>query len=157
MDRSSMCMRLMMGWVLMMGIISVISIGDAQTVPPCAHQLSPCLDYMNSTNPPDTCCNPLKSIDVTHKICFCQLGFTPGVLEGFGTNTAQALRVLHSCGINFDVSICKASSSALPPSSVQPQATPGGDEGGEERVRFTGLSFMLFFWTFLLFNYESGV
>jgi hypothetical protein len=97
-------------WVLMMVAISnmnVISLVDAQVAPPCADKVLPCMDYLNSTNPPDICCNPIKDVfDATQEACFCQLA-TPGLLEGFGVKLSEALTVLHACGVNFDVNSCK--------------------------------------------------
>ncbi|TKY70858.1 Lipid transfer protein VAS [Spatholobus suberectus] len=149
MYRPSMSMRFMMGWVFVMGITVI---ADGQTVPLCANQLSPCIDFMNSTNPPDTCCNPIKEINATQKTCFCQLALTPGILEGLGTTTTQAVQLLHLCGVNFEISTCKASSSAPPPSLVQLPAMLGGDEGGAGRVTFTGLSFALILCACVLLN-----
>jgi hypothetical protein len=87
--------------------MNVISLVDAQVAPPCADKVLPCMDYLNSTNPPDICCNPIKDVfDATQEACFCQLA-TPGLLEGFGVKLSEALTVLHACGVNFDVNSCK--------------------------------------------------
>ncbi|XP_027362605.1 uncharacterized protein LOC113870210 [Abrus precatorius] len=141
MDRCSISMPLMMDLIFLMMGIAVISFANGQNVPPCAVELSPCIEYMNSTNPPDTCCNPIKEIDATQKTCFCELGLTPGVLEGLGTTTAQAVQLLHSCGVNFNITTtCK-------------EAMPGDDEGGACRVAMAGLSFALLMCCFsVLFN-----
>ncbi|KAJ1416036.1 Bifunctional inhibitor/plant lipid transfer protein/seed storage helical domain [Sesbania bispinosa] len=144
------CMRLMI-LGLTTAIISISCLVDAQALPPCANQLTPCIDYFNSTNPPNVCCNPIKDIYATQKSCFCQIAFAPGVLQAYGISTAQSLRLLHSCDVNFDLASCKASS-ALPPSSVQPPATRGSDEGGAGKVTYTGLSFILALWAFVMFH-----
>nr|KYP67200.1 hypothetical protein KK1_013523 [Cajanus cajan] len=136
--------------------MTIISLAKGQTVPLCARQLSPCIDFMNSTKPPDTCCNPAKDVYASHKTCFCQLALTPGILEGLGTTTDQAVQLLHLCGLNFTVTSCKASSSAPPPSWVQPPAMPGADEGGAGKATFNGLSFALFLCACVLFNLEGG-
>ncbi|CAJ2650530.1 unnamed protein product [Trifolium pratense] len=138
-------------WVLMLIIsINVISLVDAQMFPTCANHLLPCINYANSTKPPDFCCNVVKDLSTTHKTCICQLA-TPELFEGFGVKTAQAYRFLHSCGVSFDFSFCKASSPS-PSLSEQPPATSGGDEGGAEKIANTGVCFMLFIWAFMLFH-----
>lgn len=94
--------------VIVISIMSVISLVDAQAAPPCAIQLLPCMDYLNSTTkPPNSCCNPIKDLDEADKTCFCQLALTPGLLEGFGVKISQAFKVLHSCDVNFDITFCK--------------------------------------------------
>lgn len=105
---------LMMAWVLvLMGGITLITttpLVDGQLFPICANQLSPCMDYINSTtsNPPDICCNPMRDLAATQKSCFCKIGLAPpGILKDYGINIAHALRLLHSCGVNFDITSCK--------------------------------------------------
>lgn len=93
---------LVMGWALM------VVIAEAQDLPPCANQLSPCAAYLNSTSPPpNICCNPIKIIDSTEKSCFCELALSPSILQGFGINTAQALQLVQLCGVNFDLTSCE--------------------------------------------------
>ncbi|XP_058772902.1 non-specific lipid transfer protein GPI-anchored 9-like [Vicia villosa] len=130
----------------------VISLVDAQTAPPCADQILPCMDYLNSTNPPDICCNPIQDMyHTSHETCFCQLA-TPGLLEGFGVQLDQAMQVVHACGVEFDVTSCKASSPAFSPSLVTPPATPGNDEGGADMITLSEFYFMpLFIWACVLF------
>lgn len=100
MYRTSMSMPLM----VVLGMTLVICLANGQATPPCAKHLSPCLDVMNSTKPPDTCCNPIKE---TQSTCFCQLVSTPGMLEGIGTTIAQALKLANLCGVNFTLTTCK--------------------------------------------------
>ncbi|KAL2348130.1 hypothetical protein Fmac_002130 [Flemingia macrophylla] len=138
-------------------MVSAIGLGKGQTVPLCADKLFPCIGNVNSTKPPDTCCNPVKEIYATQETCFCELALTPGILEGLGTSTDQALQVLHSCGVNFQITTCKVSSSAPPPSLVQPPAMVGGDEGGAGKATITGLAFALFLCAHVLFNFEGGL
>jgi hypothetical protein len=98
-------------WVLVLIIsINVISLVDAQIFPICADHLLPCINYANSTKPPDFCCNIVKDLSTTHKTCICQLAITPELFEGFGIKTAQAYQFLHSCGVKFDFSFCKGMS-----------------------------------------------
>ncbi|KAK7406225.1 hypothetical protein VNO78_07845 [Psophocarpus tetragonolobus] len=141
-----MLMLMLMSWVLVLGR------GKGQTIPLCAVELSPCIKYLNSTKPPDTCCDPIKEINGTQETCFCELALSPGILEGLGTTTTQALQLAHLCGVNFTITTCKASSSAPIPSSVQPPAIVGGDQGGASRAKFTGHFFTLLLCACVLFN-----
>lgn len=108
MNSGKMCTRVMLIWVLMVVIsMSVISLVDAQVLPPCADQiLLPCIDYVNSTQPPDICCNPIKDLYATHKTCFCQLIAAYGLFEAFGLKITQVFQVIYLCGINFNTSSC---------------------------------------------------
>jgi len=108
MNNGKMCIQLMLVWVLMLVIsMSVISLVDAQVLPPCADQiLLPCIDYVNSAKPSDICCNPIKDLYATHETCFCQLIAAYGLFEAFGLKITQVFRVIHLCGINFNTSSC---------------------------------------------------
>ncbi|XP_019447727.1 PREDICTED: lipid transfer-like protein VAS [Lupinus angustifolius] len=158
MDRCSMSISLVMAWVIMVSI-SVVNLAEGQALPPCAEQISQCLDYINTTiTPSNTCCNPLKNIYATQKTCLCQFVFTPGILESLGVTETQAFKLGHSCGVEISNTICKAALSApTPSSSVKPQATRGADEGGAGRVKITVLSFALLFWTAILFNWDGCI
>lgn len=102
-----MSMQLMMALVLMMGI-TVIGLAEAQDViPPCAYELPSCLDYINSTNPPNFCCDPIKYLYATQQTCLCKLVFTPDIIEGFGINSTQAIKFGHSCGLDLNITMCK--------------------------------------------------
>ncbi|CAL0331690.1 unnamed protein product [Lupinus luteus] len=169
MDQCSMCMPLMIGLFLMAGI-SVRNLAEGQTLPPCGDQIFQCLNYINYTIPSKTCCIPLQNIYEAQKTCLCQVVFTPGILQVLGVTTTQAVKLGHSCGVDVSSTICEGTTisyvSALldlaPSSSVEPEgkkklheqqaATPGGDEGGANRVAITGLSFVMLFWTYLLYN-----
>ncbi|KAG5062361.1 hypothetical protein JHK85_003544 [Glycine max] len=40
----------------------------------CLNKLSPCLNYLNGTeDPPDSCCEPLKSVIESDAECLCNL------------------------------------------------------------------------------------
>ncbi|OIW10820.1 hypothetical protein TanjilG_27766 [Lupinus angustifolius] len=143
MDRCSMSISLVMAWVIMVSI-SVVNLAEGQALPPCAEQISQCLDYINTTiTPSNTCCNPLKNIYATQKTCLCQFVFTPGILESLGVTETQAFKLGHSCGVEISNTICKA--------------TRGADEGGAGRVKITVLSFALLFWTAILFNWDGCI
>ncbi|XP_058772903.1 non-specific lipid transfer protein GPI-anchored 8-like [Vicia villosa] len=138
---------------LMIISMSVISLVDAQELPPCANPLLPCIHYANSNTPPDNiCCNPIKDVNTTYETCFCQIALTPGLLEAYGLKLAQAFKILHSCGVKMDPSICNAPSPILPLTLMQPSATPKSDEGGANKISLTRLCFIVFIWTLLLFK-----
>ncbi|KAE9597713.1 putative bifunctional inhibitor/plant lipid transfer protein/seed storage helical [Lupinus albus] len=140
--------------VTMVLMISIINFSEAQTttVASCAQSLIPCADYLNSTNPPSSCCDPLKETVATQLKCLCDLFNTPGLLESFKVNVTQALGLSRLCGIKSDLSSCSAGSAPSPSSSsIPPPATRGGDSGAG-KVAFSGFSFLLLFWASMLFN-----
>ncbi|OIV94597.1 hypothetical protein TanjilG_06623 [Lupinus angustifolius] len=121
MDRCSMCMPLMIALFLMAGT-NVINLAEGQTLPPCGDQLFQCLNYLNYTIPPKSCCIPLQNIYATQKTCLCQVVFTPGILQVLGVTTTQAVILGHSCGVDVSNTGCKAALPDLAPSSsVKPQ------------------------------------
>ncbi|PKI49481.1 hypothetical protein CRG98_030098 [Punica granatum] len=93
----------------------ILSAEAQSSTPACAQQLVPCANYMNSTNPPDTCCNPIREAVATERECLCNLYNTPGLLQSLGINVTQALQLTRACGVNADTGLCNAS--ALSPSS----------------------------------------
>ncbi len=89
--------------VFMVGMMT--SLAEAQTAD-CAQKLVPCASFINDTNPPDSCCNPIKEAVATQLPCLCGLYTTPGVLKSFGITVEQALNLTRNCGINSDISKC---------------------------------------------------
>lgn len=82
---------------------------EAQSsTPSCAQKLTPCAEYMNSTKPPESCCNPIKQTVATERDCLCNLYNTPGLLALFGVNITQALQLTRACGVNPDTSLCNS-------------------------------------------------
>ncbi|KAF1861841.1 hypothetical protein Lal_00026307 [Lupinus albus] len=121
MDGCSMCMPLMIAMFLMADI-RVINLAEGQVLPPCGEQIFQCLNYINYTIPPNTCCVPLKNIYTTQKTCLCHVVFTPGILQVLGVTTTQAVKLGHSCGVDVSNTTCKGALSALAPSSsIEPQ------------------------------------
>ncbi|XP_047173926.1 non-specific lipid transfer protein GPI-anchored 9-like [Vigna umbellata] len=137
-------------WMLVL-VLSISAIGfcNGLDLPPCLTPLSPCINFLNSTDPPQTCCNPIKEMNAAQNSCFCELALTPpGALEALGITIPQALQLAQSCGVNFKITSCKAP----PPSLLPPSATVGGDEGGTCRATFSGFSFALFLGVYAVFN-----
>ncbi|XP_019160550.1 PREDICTED: lipid transfer-like protein VAS [Ipomoea nil] len=99
----------------------------------CASNLVPCAEYLNSTKPPASCCDPLKETVTKELSCLCNLYKNPEVLKSLGVNITQALELPKHCGISNDVSACDkalsptAATNTTPPSVPQPPpATPSG-------------------------------
>ncbi|KAK4758304.1 hypothetical protein SAY87_019605 [Trapa incisa] len=122
------------------------------STPSCAQKLLPCGNYLNSTNPPDTCCNPIKEAVATDRVCLCNLYNTPGLLESFGVNITQALQLTRACGVDANTSLCNETASP-PTSSTSPPAVPGGDNNDAGRVMLSGLPGMLLLWASMLLLY----
>ncbi|XP_030538200.2 non-specific lipid transfer protein GPI-anchored 7-like [Rhodamnia argentea] len=116
-------------------------LAEAQTpaTQTCASKLVPCADYMNSTNPPDTCCNPIKQAVATDLACLCNLYNTPNLLASLGINVTQALQLTKECGVSTDTGLCNASATSPSSSTTPPPATPGGDSDAG-RITWSGIS-----------------
>lgn len=107
MNNSRMCCIMVLMRVISISL--VINLVDAQVLPSCGNQVLPCIAYVNSSNPPDICCDPIKDLYETQKTCFCQIVLTPGLFETFGFKISQVFRVIHLCGVEFDTT-CKGMS-----------------------------------------------
>ncbi|KAI9111039.1 hypothetical protein K1719_017914 [Acacia pycnantha] len=140
--------------LIAVAVIVATSSVEAQTsVPSCAQQLIPCVNYINTTTtPPTSCCDPIKQTVATQLTCLCNLYTTPGLLDTFGINVTQAVDLSRRCGVNSDLSQCKGSAPSPSSGTETPPATPGGGGSGAGRVAVTGLSFLFLFWATLLFN-----
>lgn len=125
--------------LLVAGWAAILAEAQTPATQTCAAKLVPCAAYMNSTNPPDTCCNPLRQAVANERACLCNLYNTPGLLASMGIDVTQALQLTKECGASTDTSLCNAS--ATPPSSstTTPPATPG-DGGGAGRMAWSGIS-----------------
>ncbi|XP_058734225.1 non-specific lipid transfer protein GPI-anchored 7-like [Vicia villosa] len=131
-----------------MVLIMMINTTEAQDNTSCASNLVPCADYLNSTKPPSSCCDPLKKTVETQLTCLCNLFYSPGLLQTLNVNKTQALELAGKCGISGGLSSCKQASGSAPAptSGGSPPAKSGGesgDKGGAGRVSFTGFSFVL--------------
>lgn len=87
-------------------LMMVTSVAKAQTTATCASKLAPCATYLNSTNPPASCCNPIKETVSTDLPCLCGLYTNPAVLKSFNITVDQALNLTRACGVSTDVSKC---------------------------------------------------
>lgn len=92
--------------VVMIGIAT--SLVEAQSnTPSCASKLVGCANYFNSTNPPSSCCDPLKEAIEKELDCLCKLFDNPALLRQFGVDVSQALLLPQRCRISGDISACK--------------------------------------------------
>ncbi|XP_059657463.1 non-specific lipid transfer protein GPI-anchored 7-like [Cornus florida] len=123
-------------------VVAVIGFAEGQSTPSCAQKLVPCADYMNSTNPPASCCDPLKEAVTNELSCLCTLYNTPGLLTYLGINITDALALPGHCGVSGDLSAC--SNATAPTASTEPPpGVPGNDVS---RIASTGLSSLILFW-----------
>ncbi|XP_027181468.1 lipid transfer-like protein VAS [Coffea eugenioides] len=112
------------------------------TTPSCASNLVPCANYLNSTHPPASCCNPLKVAVTTQLDCLCKLYENPALLAAFRINITQALKLPGYCGIPGDISACKAQAPGSSASETPP-AQSGGKNNGVGKIAGTGLTSLL--------------
>ncbi|AES90970.2 Lipid transfer protein [Medicago truncatula] len=108
-------------------VLLMINTTEAQStdIPSCATNLIPCADYLNSTKPPSSCCDPIKKTVETELTCLCNLFYAPGLLATFNINTTQALALSRNCGVTTDLTTCKHNGSA-------PAPTSGGSPPGKK-------------------------
>ncbi|OAY76894.1 hypothetical protein ACMD2_03058 [Ananas comosus] len=123
--------------VILSGIKPVLG----QTNLPCVQELVPCAIYLNSTNPPASCCNPLKNAFTNELPCACAVFQNPAILKGLGLDVTTGLALIRHCNITgVSPSLC---SSAPTPATTPPTPTPGLRPNGANslyRATWTGMS-----------------
>ncbi|KAI4352192.1 hypothetical protein L6164_006466 [Bauhinia variegata] len=139
--------------LLFMGAAAGFAAAQTNSTSDCGSKLVACADYLKSTNPPASCCDPLKETVETQLTCLCNLYSTPNLLQSLGVNVTDALQLSRRCGITSDLSSCNGTASS-PSSQPPPPPASGGDNGSAGRVGvgFTGLSFLLLSWASMLLN-----
>ncbi|CAK8574670.1 unnamed protein product [Lathyrus sativus] len=93
-------------------LVTYVSIGIAQDNS-CINKLSPCLNYLNGTkNPPDSCCDPLKSLIKSDAACLCSLASNKGArqAEKAGINVTEAQSLPARCGQHVNPLSCLTNS-----------------------------------------------
>ncbi|KAL3499512.1 hypothetical protein ACH5RR_038605 [Cinchona calisaya] len=131
--------------VLMIVVITTTTtkVVEGQPDTSCAANLVPCGNYLNSSSPPPSCCNPLKQAVTNQLPCLCNLYENPALWAGLGINITQALKLPGDCGVSVNISLC-SKAQAPSPSSKPPPAVPGGKQGnGVSKMAGTGLSSLL--------------
>lgn len=106
-NRDQMVSMLLMTVIVVVGLTSSVKAQPATAT--CAEKLTSCANYLkNSTNPPASCCNPIKQA-VAHELpCLCNLYTTPGFLASIGVNVTQALLLTKNCGVPIELNKCKS-------------------------------------------------
>ncbi|KAL3498689.1 hypothetical protein ACH5RR_041421 [Cinchona calisaya] len=129
--------------VVLMVVVATTKVAEGQnSTPNCASKLVPCYSYINSTNPPASCCDPIKEAVTKELDCLCKLYEDPQFLAGLGINITQALKLPGYCGIPGNVSACNKASA--PGSAAQPPPPVPGN--GVGKIGGTGLSSLLLLW-----------
>ncbi|KAL6143027.1 hypothetical protein ACLB2K_053726 [Fragaria x ananassa] len=80
----------------------------------CLNKLAPCLNYLNGTrNPPDDCCDPLKSVIKSNPKCLCSMISNRGTTkaEQAGINITEAQQLPGRCGQHVNPIACLSSNS----------------------------------------------
>ncbi|XP_027357504.1 lipid transfer-like protein VAS [Abrus precatorius] len=93
-------------------LLTWIPSGSAQDST-CLSKLSPCLKYLNGTEePPNSCCEPLKSVIESDAKCLCSLVSNKGTrqAEQAGININEAQNLPARCGQHVNPLSCLASS-----------------------------------------------
>ncbi|KAI8537000.1 hypothetical protein RHMOL_Rhmol10G0300900 [Rhododendron molle] len=56
------CLKISAVLVAVAVLVAATKVAEGQSTASCAQKLVPCADYMNSTNPPASCCDPLRDV-----------------------------------------------------------------------------------------------
>lgn len=99
------------GIVLILALANLVAEGWAQDTS-CLNQLAPCLNYLNGTeDPPDSCCDPLKSVIKSDPKCLCSLVSNKGSSEAqqAGIDASEAQQLPGRCGQHVNPVACIAS------------------------------------------------
>ncbi|XP_028762734.1 lipid transfer-like protein VAS [Neltuma alba] len=134
-------------------MVMMMAVGEAEIDAGCAQSLVPCLDFLDSANPPLKCCNPLQEMVINDLSCLCYLYANTDFLQTYGLNRTISVRLVRRCGLTVSFASCQASSAPPPTQATLSQATPGADGGDAGRVPSTiGLSLVLLFCSAMLFR-----
>ncbi|KAI3949824.1 hypothetical protein MKW92_046218 [Papaver armeniacum] len=142
-------MSLMMFAVVIVGVLMAEEISAQE----CASALVPCVAYLNSTKPPESCCKPLRETIMTQRKCLCDLFADKNLLPSMGINVTQALLVPKNCGVSSDTSLCSIAEAPAPTgtTSPPPPVVPGGGgKNGATQMAWIGFSSLALFWAALL-------
>eukprot|EP01018_Ginkgo_biloba_P006064 Gb_16233 [translate_table: standard] len=127
----------------------------------CVSSLTPCAGYLNSTNPPASCCTPLLKAIKTQQQCLCGL-LNSSAIAAFGINLTQALELPQKCGANANANACQkvgggaSTSNATTPSkgsSSNNTNSKSDSNAAPPRLPFLGISGLI---ALLLFGTVSG-
>ncbi|KAL4581547.1 hypothetical protein LXL04_006070 [Taraxacum kok-saghyz] len=94
----------------------------------CLNQLLPCLTYLNNQgqgrDPPDNCCDPLKSVIKSNPECLCSMISNQGTrnAENAGINVTKAQELPARCGQRVNPISCITSTSKTTPGTSDSQS-----------------------------------
>ncbi|CAI9283367.1 unnamed protein product [Lactuca saligna] len=96
----------------------------------CLNQLIPCLNYLNNQgqgqrqDPPDSCCDPLKSVIKSNPECLCSMISNQGTknAENAGINVTKAQELPARCGQRVNPISCITSTSKTTPGTSDSQS-----------------------------------
>ncbi|KAI3768877.1 hypothetical protein L2E82_19713 [Cichorium intybus] len=120
-------LRLMHGVMMMMmvfmgeGNAQGSSSGGSGSGSDCLNQLVPCLNYLSNQgqgkDPPDSCCDPLKSVIKSNPECLCSLISNQGTknAERAGINVTKTQELPARCGERVNPISCLTSTSKTTP------------------------------------------
>jgi hypothetical protein len=97
--------------IAFLALANLVAEGWAQDTS-CLNQLAPCLNYLNGTeDPPDSCCDPLKSVINSDPKCLCSLVSNKGSSEAqqAGIDASEAQQLPGRCGQHVNPIACLAS------------------------------------------------
>ncbi|XP_038901700.1 non-specific lipid transfer protein GPI-anchored 30 [Benincasa hispida] len=106
--------------IVLLAVVGCATMGMAQNQDTsCVNRLIPCLNYLNGTgDPPESCCNPLRSIIDSNPDCLCGLisreGSNRAEAAGIDINQAQLLPA--RCGEHVNPLSCLTANNAGLPS-----------------------------------------
>ncbi|KAG9134255.1 hypothetical protein Leryth_020292 [Lithospermum erythrorhizon] len=129
---------------LLVAMVTItVVIVEAQQTAECASKLTPCSQFLNSTNPPKACCDSLKDAITNDRPCLCNL-YSSGLLDSIGINVTQALQLPQRCGIANagDLGACGNNTSGTPPSNT-PSPGTRAPPSGASRESWTGIMSVL--------------
>ncbi|XP_077245111.1 non-specific lipid transfer protein GPI-anchored 9-like [Tasmannia lanceolata] len=124
---------------------------SGQQTQACASKLVPCADFVNSTNPPVSCCGPLTDAVRNDLPCLCNLLKNPAIFASFRINITQALELPKYCGLTSGIEACNR---APPPATGAPPGTPGRDGSSAGKMEWVGMStitgFLILLWASIM-------
>ncbi|KAG9452434.1 hypothetical protein H6P81_005338 [Aristolochia fimbriata] len=134
--------------VALMASLATVAMGQ---MPACASKLIPCRDYLNSTSPPKSCCDPMRDAVKNELSCLCDLFKQSDLFKAFNINVTQALELPEHCGIKEGIGACKTANAPAPTAGAPP-STPGG-ENKAGRAGLAGastLAGLVFLWALMV-------
>ncbi|KAH7686980.1 Bifunctional inhibitor/lipid-transfer protein/seed storage 2S albumin protein [Dioscorea alata] len=97
-------------------VLSTACNARQQAAPPsCATKLLPCLNSLNTSTPPETCCKSLTEAVTQDMQCLCVIFSSPDILKAFNLNLQQALNLSSGCGVSIGQTACTSAGPAAAP------------------------------------------